>query len=124
MSTALFGSRILQASVVAFLRSVRRKDRMSSDTTVSRLAPTNGGTASGAEAAEYERQFREILEYCPAALLVVDEDGRYCFIMRACAKFSGTARANSIFAILVYIGTTSTNAHGSSNNCRNEAARF
>jgi PAS domain-containing protein len=78
MSTALFGSRILQASVVAFLRSVRRKDRMSSDTTVSRLAPTNG-TASGAEAAEYERQFREILEYCPAALLVVDEDGRLLF---------------------------------------------
>jgi len=52
---------------------------MSSDTTVSRVAPTNGGTAPGAEAAEYERQFREILEYCPAALLVVDEDGRLLF---------------------------------------------
>ena len=52
---------------------------MSSDTTVSQLAPTNGGTAPGAEAAEYERQFREILEYCPAALLVVDEDGRLLF---------------------------------------------
>jgi len=52
---------------------------MSSDTTVSRVAPTNGGTAPGAEAAEYERQFREILEYCPAALLVVDEHGRLLF---------------------------------------------
>ena len=52
---------------------------MSSDTTVSRVAPTNSGTAPGAEAAEYERQFREILEYCPAALLVVDEHGRLLF---------------------------------------------
>lgn len=26
--------------------------------------------------AEQERQFREILKYCPAALMVVDEDGR------------------------------------------------
>jgi hypothetical protein len=25
---------------------------------------------------EYERQFREILEHCPAGLNVVDEDGR------------------------------------------------
>src|SRR5262249_266367 len=29
--------------------------------------------------AEHERQFREILEFCPAALLVVDEDGRLLF---------------------------------------------
>src|SRR3954454_20950587 len=32
-----------------------------------------------AQAAEQERQFREILEYCPAALIVVDEDGRLIF---------------------------------------------
>ena len=51
---------------------------MSSDTT-SPVASVNGGTAPGAEAAEYERQFREILEFCPAALLVVDEDGRLLF---------------------------------------------
>ena len=31
------------------------------------------------EAAEHERQFREMLEFCPAALLVVDEDGRLLF---------------------------------------------
>src|SRR5271169_5916528 len=29
--------------------------------------------------AEYERQFREILEHCPAGLNVVDEDGRLLF---------------------------------------------
>ena len=38
---------------------------MSSDATG--LA-TNGGRAPSAEAAEHERQFREMLEFCPAAL--------------------------------------------------------
>ena len=52
---------------------------MSSDATASRSIATNGGTALGAEAAEHERQFREMLEFCPAALLVVDEDGRLLF---------------------------------------------
>ncbi len=52
---------------------------MSSDTIASRSAVTNGGTAPGVEAAEHERQFREMLEFCPAALLVVDEDGRLLF---------------------------------------------
>jgi adenylate cyclase len=52
---------------------------MSSETTASPSAATNGGTATGPEAAEHERQFREILEFCPAALLVVDEDGRLLF---------------------------------------------
>jgi len=43
--------------------------------------PTGAKSAAGlgAEAAEHERQFREILEFCPAALLVVDEDGRLLF---------------------------------------------
>ena len=40
---------------------------------------TNGDVAHGVEAAEHERQFREILEFSPAALLVVDEDGRLLF---------------------------------------------
>ena len=52
---------------------------MSSDTVASRSAATNGGIALGAEAAEHERQFRELLEFCPAALEVVDEDGRLLF---------------------------------------------
>src|SRR3974390_302044 len=44
-----------------------------------RSTATEPSTAMGSEAAEHERQFREILEYCPAALLVVDEDGRLLF---------------------------------------------
>jgi PAS domain S-box-containing protein len=52
---------------------------MCSDTTASQSAATNGGAALGADVAEHERQFREILEFCPAALLVVDEDGRLLF---------------------------------------------
>jgi len=32
-----------------------------------------------AQSAEHERQFREILDYCPAGLNVVDEDGRVLF---------------------------------------------
>jgi PAS domain S-box-containing protein len=52
---------------------------MCSDTTASRPAATSGGAAPGIEAAEHERQFRELLEFCPAALLVVDDDGRLLF---------------------------------------------
>src|SRR5262245_38779788 len=54
-------------------------DRMPSDTKAGQSAATNAGGAIGVEAAEHERQFREILEYCPAGLLVVDEDGRLLF---------------------------------------------
>ena len=52
---------------------------MSSDAPTGRSAAANGGVAQGAEAAEHERQFREILEFSPAALLVVDEDGSLLF---------------------------------------------
>jgi PAS domain S-box-containing protein len=52
---------------------------MSSDVSATPSASINGGRALGAEAAEHERQFREILDFCPAALLVVDEDGRLLF---------------------------------------------
>jgi PAS domain S-box-containing protein len=44
-----------------------------------RLVGGRDSVAIGAEAAEHERQFREMLEFCPAALLVVDEDGRLLF---------------------------------------------
>lgn len=40
-------------------------------------APTDSLVVN--DIAEYERQFREILEYCPAGLNVVDEDGRLLF---------------------------------------------
>ncbi len=52
---------------------------MSSDSTASRPAAANGAVAPGVEAAEHERQFREMLEFCPAALLVVDDDGHLLF---------------------------------------------
>jgi PAS domain S-box-containing protein len=52
---------------------------MSSDAPAGRSAATNGDVALGVEAAEHERQFREIVEFSPAALLVVDEDGRLLF---------------------------------------------
>ena len=52
---------------------------MSSDTLAGQSAAAHGGTAPGAEAAEHERQFREMLEFCPAALLIVDEDGGLLF---------------------------------------------
>ncbi|WP_422275673.1 PAS domain S-box protein [Bradyrhizobium sp.] len=39
--------------------------------------------------AEYERQFREILEHCPAGLNVVDEDGRLLFHNRRIRELLG-----------------------------------
>src|SRR5215211_1142584 len=42
-----------------------------------RKAPTGDLVVN--DLAEYERQFREILEHCPAGLNVVDEDGRLLF---------------------------------------------
>ena len=52
---------------------------MSSDTAAGGSVAINGDVAAGVEAAEHERQFRELLEFCPAALMVVDEDGRLLF---------------------------------------------
>jgi PAS domain S-box-containing protein len=42
-----------------------------------------------AQSAEQESQFREILEYCPAALIVVDEDGRLLFHNRRLRELLG-----------------------------------
>jgi PAS domain S-box-containing protein len=39
----------------------------------------HNGRAPEAQLAEQERQLREILEFCPAALVIVDEDGRLLF---------------------------------------------
>jgi PAS domain S-box-containing protein len=52
---------------------------MSPDPSAMPPAPNDGDRPAGAEAAEHERQFREILEFSPAALLIVDEDGRLLF---------------------------------------------
>ena len=39
----------------------------------------SAGIGGAAAVAEQERQFQELLEFCPAALLVVDEEGRMLF---------------------------------------------
>src|SRR5215510_15453733 len=59
--------------------SVVREPRMSSDARASQTMTATGDGTLGAEAAEHERQFRETLEFCPAGVCVVDEDGRLLF---------------------------------------------
>ena len=53
---------------------------------------TNGGRAPSAEAVEQERQFRELLEFCPAALMIVDDDGRILFHNARLRELLGCAR--------------------------------
>jgi PAS domain S-box-containing protein len=62
---------------------------MSSGTTASASAATSGGTVLGVETAEHERQFLEMLEFCPAALLIVDEEGRLLFYNARLREFLG-----------------------------------
>jgi PAS domain S-box-containing protein len=57
----------------------QRADTDRDETRATQSTAAKSAVALGAEAAEHERQFREILEFCPAALLVVDEDGRLLF---------------------------------------------
>jgi PAS domain S-box-containing protein len=46
---------------------------------IARPATIDSPAKLGAEAAEHERQFRELLEFCPAAVGVVDEVGQLLF---------------------------------------------
>src|SRR5215469_13709131 len=57
----------------------QRSGGSQNDTGTELSANEKRGVVLSDQAAEYERQFREILEFCPAALLVVDEDGRLLF---------------------------------------------
>jgi PAS domain S-box-containing protein len=59
------------------------------------LGPAGGHVSAPleAEAAEHERQFREVLDYCPAALLVVDEDGRLLFHNARLREILGYSKA-------------------------------
>ena len=43
------------------------------------VEPASGRPPDDFRVAEHERQFRELLEYCPAALSIVDEEGRLVF---------------------------------------------
>lgn len=111
--------------VISRGRQMRRRTPKGRDKSRKGQAAANSlGTPLGAEAAEHERQFREILEFCPAALLVVDEDGRLLFHNAACVKSWDILRRNSIFATLACIGMTSTSAPGSSTNCAAGADKF
>jgi PAS domain S-box-containing protein len=58
-----------------------RKTRncLKSATTSDKKTAAHGVRAPAAEVGEQDRQLREILEYCPAGLIVVDEDGRLLF---------------------------------------------
>src|SRR5476651_512059 len=54
------------------------------------VAPVDSSTDE--DIAEYERQFREILEHCQAGLNVVDEDGRLLFHNARIRELLGYAR--------------------------------
>jgi PAS domain S-box len=99
-------------------------NRMSSDTRVGQTAATNGGIALGVEAAEHERQFREILEFCPAGLLVVDDDGRLLFHNARLREILGYSKDELDFATAACIGMISISARGSSSSYETRAARF
>ena len=65
---------------------------MSDDGTIAPVLDEEPGARDGqrtAEIAEHERQFREILEHCPAGLNVVDEDGRLLFHNARLRKLMG-----------------------------------
>jgi PAS domain S-box-containing protein len=52
---------------------------MSADPTRVEMRSAHGGGTHAGELVEHERQFREMLEFCPAALVIVDEAGRLLF---------------------------------------------
>jgi PAS domain S-box-containing protein len=54
-----------------------RTDAVDAERRGERSGPVSPGSKE--EVAEQERQFREMLEFCPAALIVVDDDGRLLF---------------------------------------------
>jgi PAS domain S-box-containing protein len=64
---------------------------MSDDGTTApvRDEPRTSNDRPAAAIAEHERQFREILEYCPAGLNVVDEQGRLLFHNARLRKLMG-----------------------------------
>jgi hypothetical protein len=62
---------------------------MSSD--ISLAGSHDGGAALGHEAAEHERQFREILDFCPAPLYVISRQ-------RAAKPYASSRSDRPIFA--------------------------
>ena len=68
-------------------------------------------------------QLRELLEFSPAAIGIVDEAGRLLFHNARFREIFGYSQSE-FSSILAYFGMTSISAHGSSNNCGLEAAKF
>ena len=98
---------------------------MSSDAPAGRSAATNGDVAHGVEAAEHERQFREILEFSPAALLVVDEDGRLLFHNARLRELLGYGKDElDRLRQLASFGTTSNSVRGSSRQLRERGGQI
>jgi PAS domain S-box-containing protein len=73
-------------------------------------------TQREAQVVEQERQLREILEYCPAGLIVVDDEGRCCSTIGDCASLSAIAARSWSCSIPSGSGMTSTIAVGSSSS--------
>ena len=97
---------------------------MSSDTTIGQSASAGDGAgAIGAEAAEHERQFREILDFSPAALCIVDEDGRLLFHNARLRDIVGYGKDELDNIDTRASGTTSTSARVSSSNYERKAAK-
>ena len=65
---------------VATIWSLGAKDDMAAD--IARPGTGDRPAALGAEAAEHDRQLRELLEFSPAAIGIVDEAGRLQLVLR------------------------------------------
>jgi PAS domain-containing protein len=89
-------------------------------------APAAGAVQEkgGAQDTEQERQFREILEYCPAALIVVDEEGRLIFHNASLRELLGHEKDEIELSTRGDSGSTSTTAHVSSRRSTSGAASF
>jgi PAS domain S-box-containing protein len=66
---------------------------------------------------EQERQLSEILDYCPAAVCVVDDEGHILFHNRRMRDLLGYERKSLIFLTPSCFGTTSTAERASSSCC-------
>jgi hypothetical protein len=74
-------------------------------------------TQQQAQVAEQERQLREILDYSPAAVGVVDDDGRLLFHNWRLCELTATRKRNWSCSTANGSGTTSLTVRASSSCC-------
>ena len=79
-------------------------------------------TQHEAQVVEQERQLHEILDYCPAAVCVVDEDGRILFHNRRLRDLLGYEQHELELFDTKASGTTSITGRASSRCCGHAAA--